>query len=103
MSNLVQSEAKRGISTSHALQWSGQPVIVLAALMFLPISQSVAAIPFFGTESQLASIVFGHRDNQGGCVDALNDTPQLRTGGNNYQYEPVTVTMTIRKIGMIMQ
>ena len=82
MSNLVQSYAKRGVSTSHSWQWPRRLFFRLAMVLLLPVSQSVAATPLCGAELNLTSVDFCHRSGQCGSVDALNDTAQLKTDGN---------------------
>lgn len=51
-------------------------------VLLLPVSQSVAATPFCSVELNLTSVDFSHRSGQGGSVDALNDTAQLKKDGS---------------------
>ena len=83
MSNLVQSYAKRGVSTSRAWHWPKRLFFGLAmVLLLLPASKNVAATPICGVELNLTLVDFNHCGGRVGSIDALKDTVQLRTRAN---------------------
>lgn len=82
MSKLIQSCAKRGVSTSHAWHWPKRLFFGLAMVLLLPVSINVAATPFCGVELNHTLVDFSHCGGRGGSIDALNDTAQLRTHAN---------------------